>query len=93
MLAPPEIESLFRQALRMHQQGSVTHAKAMYEEILAIATLRISTAVTCWAWPTSRPAHPSVRSDLISRALKINPESADAHYNLGHALRSLERDG
>jgi tetratricopeptide (TPR) repeat protein len=34
---------------------------------------------------------PELAADLISRALTINPKSADAHYNLGHALRALRR--
>jgi tetratricopeptide (TPR) repeat protein len=90
MNAPPEIDALFRQALSIHQRGSVSHAQTMYEQILAHHPAHFD---CCHLLGVAhmQTGSPERAADLISRALTINPESADAHFNLGHALRALGR--
>ena len=90
MNVPPEIDALFRQALNIHQRGSVTHAQTMYEQILAYHPAHFD---CCHLLGVThmQTGSPERAADLISRALTINPESADAHFNLGHALRALGR--
>jgi tetratricopeptide (TPR) repeat protein len=90
MNAPPAIDTLFRQALSMHQRGLTTHAKAIYEQILARQPAHFD---SCHLLGVAHMqiGSPERAADLISKALTINPVSADAHFNLGHALRALGR--
>jgi tetratricopeptide (TPR) repeat protein len=84
-----EIQSLFREALSIHQRGSVSCARRMYEQILAREPSHFD---SCHLLGVTyiQTGSPQLAVDLISRALEINPENADAHYNLAHALRSLK---
>ena len=88
--AAPEIDTLFRQALHMHQQGSVKHARAIYERILEQEPQHFD-ACHLLGVVHMQAGFPERAVAFISRALTINPDAADAHVNLGQALRSLGR--
>lgn len=90
MKTPTDIEPLFRQALSFHQRGAVARAKSIYEQILATNPVHFDTChllgVACM-----QTGSPERGADLISKALTIKPDSADAHCNLAHVLRALGR--
>lgn len=85
-----EIEPLFREALRLHQQGSTTRAGAIYEKILKSHPAHFDSCHLLGV-VHMQAGSPERAVDLISRALTISPHSADAHFNLSHAFRSLGR--
>lgn len=90
MRTPPDIEPLFRQALSMHQQGSVSRAKAIYEKILESNPAHFDSChlLGVALMQTGSPERAAV---VISEALTLKPDSPDAHYNLAHVLRTLGR--
>lgn len=85
-----EIEPLFRQAMSLHQRGSVSRARAIYEQILERQPAHFG-ACHLLGVVHIQTGSPERAATLISRALKISPDSADAHFNLAHALRGLGR--
>jgi tetratricopeptide (TPR) repeat protein len=87
---PSDIEPLFRQALSMHQQGSVSRARSIYEKILAKNPAHFD-ACHLLGVAFMQMGSPERAADLISRALTIKPNSPDAHYNFAHVLQTLGR--
>jgi tetratricopeptide (TPR) repeat protein len=78
-------EKLHR-AVTLHQQGQLTHAQEIYEEILelqprhfdALHLLGVIAAVT---------GNPRKAAELMGRAVELNPASETAHNNRGLALQ------
>lgn len=80
--------TLLQRALALHQSGSLSEARALYDQLLQLQpenfdALHLSGLI---AFQTKNPA---LAVELIDRALKINPGYADAHVNRGNALRKL----
>ena len=84
------IEQTFASALQHHRAGRLQQAQQLYEQILAL-------------WPQhGQSLHLlglialqnnqfDVAADLIGRAVKLVPDSPEAHANLGAALQGLGR--
>lgn len=84
------LSALFAQALTLHQQGRLDLAQRRYEEILRIAprhfdALHLSGVLAAQMRDFERAG------ELIRRALKIKPDFAEAHFNLGNSLMDLKR--
>jgi predicted O-linked N-acetylglucosamine transferase (SPINDLY family) len=81
---------LTQQGLAFHQQGRLTEAQAIYEEILAIQAnhfdaLQLLSAIFIQTKQFTKAV------DYLTKALQINPAFAVAHYNRGLALGHLKR--
>jgi predicted O-linked N-acetylglucosamine transferase (SPINDLY family) len=85
-----EAEAVFRRALQLHQSGRLDEAEAGYRAVLALAPGHADTlhllGVIHYQKGDSQAA-----AELIASALKLNPDNAPAHSNLGNALRRLGR--
>ena len=86
--APPE--QLLSQAVALHQNGQLTQAEALYEQVLALQprnfdALQLSGVI---AYQTDDPERAVA---LIGRAIEINPNDAAAYFNCGLALQDLKR--
>ena len=81
---------LFAKAVSFHQLGNLPKAKQIYEQVIAAQPGHFDALhlLGVIAAQTHNPIH---ALDLISRAIKINPNSAEPHYNLGNVLRDLSR--
>jgi tetratricopeptide (TPR) repeat protein len=83
-------EELLRSGLALHQQGKITAAAKCYEDILRIDRNSFPAnyflGLTCCQRKQYRKA-----DELLGRAIAINPEMPEAHYNRGAALLELER--
>ena len=81
---------LTQQGLAFHQQGRLTEAQAIYEEILAIQAnhfdaLQLLSAIFIQTKQFTKAV------DYLTKALQINPAFAEAYYNRGLALGHLKR--
>ena len=80
-----------QQAVALHRQGRIAQAAALYREILqgdpGHFDARHLLGVACLQGGDPAAA------ELIGQAVRLHPGSADAHTNLGNALRELARHG
>jgi len=87
---PPAIESLIPRALKLHQDGRVEEAEAIYREVLgreprhAVATHYLGMA----AWQRGDAAE---GERLMRASIEANPAIPDFHNNLGLLLRDTAR--
>ena len=90
--AEPRFESLIPQALRLHQQGRVDEAEAIYGQVLsrdpghAVATHYLGMAA--WQRGDAREGERLMRASIA-----FNPSIPDFHNNLGLLLRDTGRAG
>lgn len=84
------MESLFQQALAFHTRGDLGRAEPLYREILARVPGHFG-ALHMRGVLEGQKNNAEVAVDLINRAIAVNPGDADAHSNLGNALRRLKR--
>jgi len=87
---PCNIEQALVKAIQNHQTGNLQQAEKIYEDILAIdpnhaETLHAQAIMTC-----QRGQHAAAVT-LFQKAIHGNPAKAVFHYNLGNALKDLER--
>jgi len=87
---PSQVAALFAQGLALHQQGQLTEAKLIYEQVLAkqaqhFDALHLSGVIA------AQNRNPTLAVNLIGRAIEVNPKHASAHYNRGVALNELKR--
>jgi protein O-GlcNAc transferase len=85
-----ELTGIFQHGLKLHQQGQLVHAKALYEKVLEKQPDHFD-ALHLLGVIAAQSGSPEIAADLIGKAIKINPKSASAHSNLGNALKSLNR--
>ena len=78
------------QAIELHQKGQLEDAQACYEKILKTQPLHFDALHLLGAIASQRKNYQAA-TDLISKAIAINPNSARAHYNLGVALHELKQ--
>ncbi|MBU3577681.1 tetratricopeptide repeat protein [Polynucleobacter sp. UK-Kesae-W10] len=82
---PAQIQSLFQQAVQLHQQGQLDSAEKIYEQILALApnqfdALHLSGVVALQKKQFDKAEH------LLESALRINPNHFHALNNYGNLL-------
>ena len=78
------------QAIELHQKGHLEEAQACYEKILKTQPLHFDALHLLGAIASQRKNYQAA-TELISKAIAINPNSARAHYNLGVALHELQQ--
>ena len=81
-----ELAVVFQQGLKLHQQGQLVNAKALYEKVLEKQPDHFD-ALHLLGVIAAQSGNPEIAADLIGKAIKINPKSAPAHSNLGNALK------
>ena len=83
---------LLGQAVRLHQQGRLDAAEALYRRVLD-ANPRQFDALHLSGVIARQRGEPARAADLIGQALAVDPLQARAHCNLGAALGDLGRTG
>ena len=84
------VQAKFQQGLALHRQGRLAEAEKLYQEILQqepthFGVLHLLGALALQTHRIQRGV------ELIGKAIKINPNVAAAHNNLGSALSALKR--
>lgn len=83
-----QVQALFDQALALHQRGSIMEARRLYQAVLRIDPTHFDSihllGVTCL-----HTGQPAAAATIIGDAIRINPNFALAHNNLGNALSQL----
>ena len=85
-----EIAGRLQRAVGLHQRGQLADAEREYAEILRRLPAQFDALQLLGALKVQQ-GNFGDGADLISRALRINPRSARALLNLGHALACLDR--
>ena len=76
-------------AINLHKQGRLKEAGALYEEIL-----NSEESPSAWQWLGTLHAQLGRHAeamDCYARALRLDPDYAEAHSNRGNVLRALHR--
>ena len=84
------LQAKFKQGVALHQQGELSEAERIYGEVLRqqpnhFDVLHLLGVIAFQTRRTERAV------ELISKAIGLNAKVADAHNNLGDALRDLKR--
>ena len=80
----------FQEAFELHRNGSLHEAKKIYEEILEETPDDFNCLHHLGLIAKSNKEYLTA-FDLISQAIKINPNSAAAHFNLANTLKELNK--
>ena len=85
-----QIQHMLKQAVRHHGAGRLAKAKALYRQILQ-ADPENPYALHLLGVVANQAGDNETAVELISKALKIAPNYADAYANLGNALQAMDR--
>jgi len=85
-----QIQQLIAQGLATHQQGKLSEAKVIYEQILKIQPNNFSALELMGAMYAQTKNHLQA-IEFLSKAIKINPQFAPCYNNRGIALKELKR--
>ncbi len=85
-----DASDLLGQAVRLHQQGRLEQAQAMYRRVLDLNPRQFDALHLLGVIERQRGA-PLRAVELIEEALRVDPLQARAHCNLGAALQDLGR--
>ncbi|KQX98443.1 hypothetical protein ASD28_15250 [Massilia sp. Root133] len=85
-----DASNLLGQAVRLHQQGRLEQAQALYRRVLDLDPRQFDALHLLGVIERQR-GHPGRAVELIEEALRIDPQQARAHCNLGAALQDLGR--
>ena len=85
-----QAQTTILQALALHRQGQLAQAQSLYEKVLNVIPGQFDCLhlLGVIAYQTER--HEDA-VELIAKAIAANPHSAEAHVNLGLALRGVKR--
>jgi protein O-GlcNAc transferase len=86
----PDIGTMLQSAVEFHQRGQLAQAEALYRAILDRAPEHFD-ALHLLGVIAYQLRNFDAAMLLIGRALRVNPQDASAHSNIGNALRSLDR--
>jgi predicted TPR repeat methyltransferase len=89
-VAVEDTSDLLGQAVRLHQQGRLEAAQALYRRVLDLNPRQFDALHLLGVIERQRGA-PARAVELIGEALRIDPRQARAHCNLGAALQDLGR--
>ena len=81
---------LLQRAIELHRNNRLSEASLLYHEVLASQPNHADALYLLGVFEGQRGRH-DLAADLIGRAAGINPENPKIHYNLGNALRELNR--
>lgn len=87
------LQTLLAQAINCHKRGDLQGAESAYRAILSKQPDQFDALHLLGVLKILQAGKTEEAVALITRALKIKPDYADAHYNLGCALQSLNRVG
>jgi tetratricopeptide (TPR) repeat protein len=87
---PKNLTALLQEAVALHQQGLLTQAKVLYEQILAQQPKHFD-ALHLLGIMAGQSGQSDLAVTLLSKAVAINPNDAAAYSNLGMALQALNR--
>lgn len=87
---PAALRTQFDAALRLHQQGQLAQAEAAYRQVIERAPDFFDAPYWLGALHLGR-GDASGAIPWLAQALRLRPESADAHVYLGHALNQQRR--
>ncbi|MEY9753574.1 O-linked N-acetylglucosamine transferase, SPINDLY family protein [Bradyrhizobium yuanmingense] len=85
-----DVLPLLGQALELHKKGRLPGAKAAYRQLLQIAPNQFIALHMLGALESDAGNYQQAES-LLSRAVVVDPRSAEAHMSLGVALNGLKR--
>ncbi len=91
-MAVEDVSDLLGQAVRLHRQGRLEQAQALYRRVLALDPRQFDALHLLGVIERQRGA-PARAVELIEEALRVDPQQARAHCNLGAALQDLGRTG
>jgi len=83
-----DTDQRFKKALSLHQSGDVHRAEEIYRSILNEDPDHIDSLVNISALVYSRD--PQAAAGFLQKVIRLRPDSANAHFNLGNIL---QRDG
>jgi tetratricopeptide (TPR) repeat protein/ADP-heptose:LPS heptosyltransferase len=86
----PQVSKLLQQGLTFHQQGNLTEAQVIYEQILNIQPDHFD-ALQLLGVLSAQIKKYSKAVEFLSKALQINPKHAKVCNNYGIALKELKR--
>ncbi len=86
----PDMTDQVMQGFALLQQGRLDEAAAIYRRVLK-KNPRDFDALHLLGLIASRMKNPALAVELIGQAIKINPNFAPAHSNLGASLKALQR--
>jgi tetratricopeptide (TPR) repeat protein len=86
----PDVDALFMQGLALHQQGQLTQASAIYEQVLSKSPRHFD-ALHLSGVIANQTKNNNLAVELIGKAIEINPNYAAAYSNHGNALLELKR--
>ncbi|MGY4572963.1 O-linked N-acetylglucosamine transferase family protein [Bradyrhizobium sp. USDA 3256] len=84
------LQRAFAQAVALHQRGQLAAAEKIYEDMLRQQPNNFD-ALHLLGLISAQTGRSERGVDLIRRAIRLNGNVADAHSNLGNALRALRR--
>jgi tetratricopeptide (TPR) repeat protein len=87
---PQDIAQLFAQGLNCHKQGDLQKAKEIYQRVLALSSKHFD-ALHLIGVIFAQTGAPERAFEMITRAIKINPNYPSAYYNRGFSLLTLKR--
>ena len=85
-----KLQQQFMQAVALHQQGKLQEAGAIYEAILKVLP-RHPDALHLLGVIAAQTGQHQRASDLIAKAIAINPGNAGYYSNRGNALLALKQ--
>lgn len=85
-----DVLPLLGQALELHKKGRLPEAKAIYRQLLQIAPNQFIALHMLGTLESDAKNYQQAES-LLSRAVAVDPRSAEAHVSLGVALNGLKR--
>ena len=82
---PPLVRAKLNEAIRLHQAGQLKESAAAYAFVLQMQPRQFD-ALHLLGIVCIQQNNPQRAIEWLRKALKVNPESAHAHSNLGNAL-------
>ena len=81
-----DLNTLFQNGLKLHQQGDITNAKKIFEYIHNLYPNNFN---LLFFLATSEAQSKNINRaiSLFNKALEVNSNSPDCHFNLGNALK------
>src|SRR3954468_2948609 len=84
------IDELIRTGLSLHQQGNIARAESAYRQVLELDRKNFH-ATYLLGLASAQAGRHEQAVELITRAIAIDPNFADAYYNRGNSLLALQR--
>src|SRR4051794_37578694 len=82
----PDVRGRMAHAIELHREGRLADAETIYRSILESIPGHFDALHNLAVLFLQRNDHLSAL-DLLRRALRVNPDSAPLHLNIGNALR------